>query len=278
MKKPTVSKICAVIMIVLLLVCVIRVAYNHNQELQREKELQAMQLEKEAEPETVPVEEPEPEPTVTEEPEPEPEPVYCDAVIDFAALKEENEDIYAWINVPGTVIDYPVLQSEEDNYYLERNLDHSTGYPGCIYTNKCNAKDFSDSITVLYGHNMKKGTMFAGLHDFEEEDFFEQNDQILVYTEDARYTYRIYMAAAYNDNYIPAVYDVTSGEAAIQFVESIKDYEDKRKFIREDMEVTEEDSLIVLSTCIANEGTKRYLVVGQLVEIAEYYERFYTDL
>lgn len=275
--KPTASKICAAIVIVLLLGCVLRIGYNYDQGQQRERELQALLQETEAVTETVSEEpEPEPEPAVTEGPEPEP--VYCEAVIDFTGLKEENEDIYAWIKVPGTVIDYPVLQSEEDNYYLERNLDHSVGYPGCIYTNKCNTKDFSDALTVLYGHNMKKGTMFAGLHDFEDAEFFERNDQILVYTGDARYTYRIYMAAAYNDDYIPAFFDVTAGEGAVQFVDSVKDYEDERKFIREDMEVTEEDSLIVLSTCIANEGTKRYLVIGKLVEKAVYYETFYTDL
>ena len=81
--------------------------------------------------------------------------IYCESLYDFDELHEKNEDIYAWILVPGTMIDYPVLQSETDNYYLEYNLDHSSGYPGCIYTNQCNAKDFSDYNTILYGHNIK---------------------------------------------------------------------------------------------------------------------------
>ena len=81
--------------------------------------------------------------------------IYCDPVYDFGQLHEQNQDIYAWIVVPGTQVDYPLLQSETDNYYLDYNLDHSKGYPGCIYTNQCNRKDFSDYNTVLYGHNMK---------------------------------------------------------------------------------------------------------------------------
>lgn len=70
--------------------------------------------------------------------------IYCDPVYDFGQLHEQNQDIYAWIVVPGTQVDYPLLQSGTDNYYLDYNLDHSKGYPGCIYTNQCNRKDFSD--------------------------------------------------------------------------------------------------------------------------------------
>lgn len=78
--------------------------------------------------------------------------------IDFAALKEENSDVYAWIYVPGTNVDYPVLQHPTDDaYYLEHNMDGSKGLPGCIYSESVNTKDFTDPNTVLYGHNMKNG-------------------------------------------------------------------------------------------------------------------------
>lgn len=109
--------------------------------------------------------------------------IYCDPVYDFGQLHEQNEDIYAWIVVPGTQVDYPLLQSETDNYYLDYNLDHIKGYPGCIYTNQCNRKDFSDYNTVLYGHNMKNGSMFGSIHSFEDETFFDGHPYIYVYTE-----------------------------------------------------------------------------------------------
>lgn len=120
--------------------------------------------------------------------------IYCDPVYDFGQLHEQNEDIYAWIVVPGTQVDYPLLQSETDNYYLDYNLDHSKGYPGCIYTNQCNRKDFSDYNTVLYGHNMKNGSMFGSIHSFEDETFFDGHPYIYVYTENERLTYEIYEA------------------------------------------------------------------------------------
>ena len=93
--------------------------------------------------------------------------------IDFAALQEENSDVYAWIYVPGTNVDYPVLQHpEDDTYYLEHNMDGSKGLPGCIYSESVNTKDFTDPNTVLYGHNMKNGSMFASLHNFEDQQVF----------------------------------------------------------------------------------------------------------
>ena len=97
--------------------------------------------------------------------------------VDFADLQENtNGDIYAWIHIPDTKIDYPVLQHPTDNsYYLNHNLDGSRGYPGCIYTEDYNKKDFTDPNTVLYGHNMKNGTMFAGLHKYGDSEYLEEH-------------------------------------------------------------------------------------------------------
>ncbi len=262
------EKICKIVMLILLAAVITLVAYEHDVELEQQKALDALKAE------FVNVDESESEPEleiVVAHPKPEePSVIYCNPVIDFAGLQEENPDIYAWIQIPETEVDYPVLQNEEDNYYLNRNVDGSQGYPGCIYSNNCNGKDFSDFITVLYGHNMKNGSMFAGLHQYKEDKFFEQNDTIYVYTEDARYTYQIYAAVAYSDVYIPMNYDVKQAESVESFCDSLEGYDDDRKQIRTELTETEENRMLVLSTCIANEGTKRYLVIGKLVEIALY--------
>ena len=71
-----------------------------------------------------------------------------------------NSDVYAWITVPGTEIEYPILQHHSDNsYYFMHNIDGSYGYPGCIYTENLNSKDFTDNNMVIYGHNMKNDSM-----------------------------------------------------------------------------------------------------------------------
>ena len=85
-----------------------------------------------------------------------------------------------------------MLQSAEDNsYYLEHTIEGEKTLPGAIYSENYNSKDFSDYNTILYGHNMRNGTMFAGLHDFEDPEFVQQNRQIIIYLPDRRLTYQI---------------------------------------------------------------------------------------
>lgn len=117
-----------------------------------------------------------------------------DKTIDFTDLQENTSaDIYAWIYIPDTKIDYPVLQHPTDNsYYLNYNLDGSKGYPGCIYTEDYNAKDFSDVNTVIYGHNMKNGTMFAGLHQYGDSEFFAEHPYIYIYTPEKLFAYEVF--------------------------------------------------------------------------------------
>ena len=90
------------------------------------------------------------------EPEDEGSKSKVDIPIDFAALKEKNPDVYAWISIPGTAIDYPVLQRENDNtYYLDHTIDHEEKTEGAIFTENYNNTDFEDPNTVIYGHDMR---------------------------------------------------------------------------------------------------------------------------
>lgn len=106
-----------------------------------------------------------------------------DIPVDFETLQKENPDIYAWITIPGTDIDYPVVQDSTDNtYYLNHAADTSLSDSGAIYSEKKNAKDFDDYLTVLYGHNMKDGSMFAGLHKYEDKTFLKDHKDLTIYT------------------------------------------------------------------------------------------------
>lgn len=184
---------------------------------------------------------------------------------DFNKLRECNQDIYAWIQIPETKVDYPVLQSEEDNKYLNTNIDGSAGYPGCIYSNKCNSTNFEDYITVLYGHNMKTGEMFGSLHQFEEKEFFDDFDTYTIETEEARYTYEVYAAVAYNDCLITAEYGAKSKEGRDRFIESLEVYrENSGTYFKDNVEISGEDKVLVLSVCISGQADKRYLVVSRL--------------
>ena len=191
--------------------------------------------------------------------------IYEGCPVDFAGMWEVNEDVYAWITVPGTVIDYPILQHATDNtYYLNYNIDGSYGYPGCIYTENMNSKDFTDNNTVIYGHNMKNGTMFAGLHKFENADFFEENTEVFIYTPEKEYHYTIFAAYIYDDRHLLYSFDFANEEVYAVYLEDIRNMRSMNALIREDVEVTAEDKIITLVTCIGNQPSKRLLVQAVL--------------
>lgn len=115
-----------------------------------------------------------------------------DIPVDFDSLQKENPDIYAWITIPDTVIDYPIVQSSEDNaYYLNHSAEKTDSVSGAIYSENYNKKNFDDPITLLYGHNMKDGSMFAGLHKYEEDTYFNDHKDLVIYTPDAILKYKI---------------------------------------------------------------------------------------
>lgn len=187
-------------------------------------------------------------------------------VIDWEALWEENEDIYAWIYIPNTNIDYPILQHPTDDaYYLEHNLDGSSGLPGCIYTEKISAKNFTDHNTLIYGHNMKNGTMFKDVHKFSEKEFFDENRYIFIYTPEELLIYDIYAAYRFTDAHILYSFDCVTESGFSSYLEMVqKDYGKSGNF--REVEVTGEDHIITLSTCVGGQSDKRQLLQAVLVE------------
>lgn len=123
--------------------------------------------------------------------------------IDFKSLQQQNSDIYSWIYIPNTNVNYPVLQSHlDDNLYLDHDIYKNYSFSGSIYSQMCNKRDYSDRVTVLYGHNMANGSMFATLHRFYDADFFNKNRYIYVYTPDRKLTYEIVSAFEYDNRHI----------------------------------------------------------------------------
>ncbi len=204
-----------------------------------------------------------------------PDPVYSDSFyetnnLDFAKLKESNSDIYAWVEVPGTSVDYPVLQhATDDSYYLEHNMDGSKGYPGCIYSENINSLFFTDRNTVLYGHNMKNGTMFASLHEYEDPVFFEENPYIYIYAQDGRkLTYRIFAAYRTDDAHLLKSIDISNDEKFEAYIGSIYEHNSINDNYDTDVKVDAKSKILTLSTC-NNDNKGRYLVQGVLVENAQ---------
>ena len=196
----------------------------------------------------------------------EPAPEYH-SKIDFKKLWEINTDIYAWIEILGTDISYPIVQGGPwENYYLDHTIEGYEGYPGAIFTQLINHKDFEDFNTLIYGHDINDGSMFAQLHYYRDPDYFNEHREIKIYLPDKEMTYKVFAAITYDDRLIPKYYDNESEYARNEFLESIYGNRYLSDIISEDITVTEKDDLITLSTCIWDMPNNRYLVIAVKTE------------
>ena len=198
---------------------------------------------------------------------PEEEPI--EIPVDFDALKEQNPDVYAWISIPGTNVDYPILQNpDDDSYYLTHTIDHEKATAGAIYTESYNSKDFTDPNTVIYGHNMKNGSMFRTLHNYEDRSFFDENREVYIYLPDAILEYRIFAAYVYDNRHLLLNFDFEDEYVYQEYLDDIFSIRDMNSYIDTSMEVGTDDRIITLSTCNAGIATQRYLVQAVLLSIS----------
>lgn len=213
------------------------------------------------------------EKVVTEEPEETPKST-VEIPIDFQTLQNMNPDIYAWIKVPGTVIDYPIAQSGTDNsYYLNHSVEHDENKAGAIFTEDYNTKTFEDPNTVIYGHGMANGSMFDGLHQYMDRDFFDQNKEVIIYMPDKILHYQIFAAYLYDNRHLLQSFNFDNKDIYQAYLDMVFGIRDMKSNIDTAASVTADDKIITLSTCYAGMDNRRYLVQAVLVvELCEEYE------
>lgn len=188
-------------------------------------------------------------------------------LIDFATLQKTNRDVYAWIRIPKTQIDYPILQAykEGDSFYLDHNIKKQYDINGSIYTEMQNAKDFSDPNTVIYGHNMLDGSMFQNLHKFRDKSFFNKNRYIYIYTPGHILKYEIFAAYKSDNRHILNTYDFSDEKVYSEYLKNAQNPK-SLEVNKRTVSLTTKDRIITLSTCIGNETEYRYLVQGVLID------------
>lgn len=175
--------------------------------------------------------------------------------IDFEKLKEINNQIVAYLKVKGTKIEYAVVQAKDNNYYLRRNLDKKYNVGGSIFMDYKNKLDGTDKNIVIYGHNIKDGSMFGTLENILEEEWYnnEENYIIDLTTEKEKLKYQVFSVYKIKneDYYIDTEFKKNEFKKFIKTLKnrSIKDF---------DIEVTEDDRILTLSTCADN---NKYRVV-----------------
>lgn len=182
--------------------------------------------------------------------------------VDFEKLEEINPELYAWIRIPGTKIDYPVAQheGEDQTYYLKHDLYRTPQFAGCIFSQEPSAKDLSDPVTVLYGHNMRNESMFQNLYHFLKEEEMEEDRYVYVYTKDQTLVYRIYCATYGDNRNITQAYDFAEPEELENYIEDTKHPRFMEARTSRVDEVSTEDRILTLSTCVYGQPSERLLV------------------
>lgn len=182
-------------------------------------------------------------------------------------LKKLNPDVKAWIQVPKTNIDYPVVQGQDDMEYINKNVYGEFELSGAIFLSCLNKDDFSDPYNLVYGHNMKNGGMFADVADFTNKEYFETHQKGKLYLTDATRKIRFF-----------ACMKVTAADAKIYHPDGYRkenlkyllDYIQANAVQYRDVNVADENSLIALSTCSEAETNGRVVLIGKLErEVAE---------
>ena len=188
-----------------------------------------------------------------------------EVTVEFEKLKEENPDIVAWIRFDDTKelgIDYPVLYSGDNETYLRKDLYGKTHIAGSIFLEGLNQADFSDYYNILYGHNMRDGSMFGSLKKYKDKGFWEKHQYFTLYTETTAYRYRIF-------SYENAT---NGGEVYKVGYQPGKEYQDfidhmvKNSAIDTGVTPQSSNKILTLSTCTGQGYEKRFAVHAVCVD------------
>jgi sortase B len=188
----------------------------------------------------------------------------------FAKLYTSNEDFVGWITIDGTRVDYPVMQTPEDEeYYINRDFDKNYSSSGSLFIDTSSDPEKPSDVLLIYGHNMNAGNMFHGLLDYEDEDFYEEHKYIDFDTIYGSGTYVV--IAAFRDQ----IYDEDyTGIRYYDFFDA-KDEEDFNEFVdycksKTAYDISETaaygDKLICLSTCAYHTTNGRFAVLARKVD------------
>lgn len=186
------------------------------------------------------------------------DPKYRDEVIlkRINKLHETYPDLIGFITIPGTKINYPIMQGEDDEFYLSHAYNGEVNSSGAIFLTSYNNINFSEIYQILYGHNMRVGTMFGGLHKYEqEEDYLKEHPSVYIYTLDKVMKYDIF--SYYNVDAADEIYNI--------FYQTIEEFEPvfekmvKRSVVQSELKPEYSQGILTMSTCNGSTG-RRFVV------------------
>jgi len=183
--------------------------------------------------------------------------------VDFGSLKKLNEDIVGWISFKDTEVNYPIVKGADNSYYLNHTFNKTENDSGSIFMDFENDSSFKDKNTILYGHNMKNGSMFSILNKYMDKDFYESTPYFWLYTENKVFKCEIF--SAYKTS-------AHNGKSYIKNFSTDQEYEDFLKEIKNSslydtgINVGKDDIVLTLSTCTNNDKDSRFVVNSKMVK------------
>ena len=183
--------------------------------------------------------------------------------IDFEELKNINSDVAGWLYMEALPdISYPIVQGKNNEYYLHHTYKKESVFAGSIFVDCKNTKDFSDQNTIVYGHNMKNGSMFGTLKKYKLQETFDTSPYFWIITPDEAYKYKIF--AAYTAKVDGNTYTLIKGpgKETIEYANMMREKSDIETGV---FQFKETDKIITLSTCTGNSAT-RFVVQGVRID------------
>lgn len=182
--------------------------------------------------------------------------------VSISKLKKTNKDIVSWITVDGTNINYPVVQSEDNDYYLSHDIEKNIKSSGWVFMDYRNSIDMSDDNTIFYGHNLANKTSFGSLENVFKREWFEtSNHYIEVLSEKDRHLYEIFSIYTINPETYYLQNNFNNKDNYIEFINTIK----SRSIYNFNINVDNKDKIITLSTC-TNDNKNRNVVHAKLIK------------
>lgn len=185
-------------------------------------------------------------------------------LVDFLSLETVNEDIIGWIDFDLLEISYPILQGATNEEYLRTDFQGKSATAGSIFLDSMNSRDFQDYHLIIYGHNMRNGSMFGQLKKYKEESFYSGNEYFTIYTKKGIYRYQIF--SCHDTDAYGTVYTVgfLPGEQYSNFVTELKN----AAMYEYGVDVNQHDHIVTLSTCTAD-NRNRFVIHAKLIDTIE---------
>jgi sortase B len=205
-----------------------------------------------------------PEPSVTAEP-PGPEAI-AGMEIDFEALLAINPDVVGWLYCPDTVIDYPVVRGKDNSYYLHHLYDGTPNSNGSIFMDYRSSADFTDINTLVYGHHMKSGKMFAGLEGYKKQAYYDAHPALYLFTPAGNYEIQVFAGIIQSGQLPPLPVSFSDEKSYTDLITGLM----SKSTFSSDAAVPVFSPLITLVTCTYDYSDARYYLAGKLVKVGQW--------